>query len=346
MPRVETGLPYQLAYRQRFHGGCRLLGFGMLLMGLVVGVANGLLPAEHISPRTLLASYAFAALSAAGGTLLLLGRRGKLFDNLAGTATYWWGLPWPIGRTVYNLRAYGALGIEARGDREPPGWRVFLHGPRGARLVVFDLQELSTAQFAAGQIAGFLSLPIVNLLAPPAKTDAPPGQAAVVRPGGDRWSYRRPAPGLIRLLGWVLLPMGGVLCAGAVGAAVGTNAPRPELPPLAFGGLALLLGALLMASGRRLRFDRRMRAITIWPVWPLPLDRERHDLSAYHGVIVASDRDGSGATDAARVVGLVGPRHARLELMRCSTREEAQRLAAAVAELTGLMLIDEGDRGP
>ena len=49
MPRVETGLPYQLAYRQRFQGWCRFIGFGLLLMGLVVGLANVLLPAEHVS---------------------------------------------------------------------------------------------------------------------------------------------------------------------------------------------------------------------------------------------------------------------------------------------------------
>ena len=344
MPRVETGLPYQLAYRQRFHGWCRFLGFGSLLMGLVIGLANGLLPAEHVSLNSLVASYAFAATSVGGGSLLLLGRRGKRFDKAAGTVTFWWGLPWPIGHTVYNLRAYGALGIEHRGDHDPPRWCVFLHGPRGARLDVFDLPGPSAAQFAAGQIAGFLSLPIVNLVTPPPRTAAPLVESQDGGDRHDRWSHRRPAPGLIRLWGWILVPMGAVLCAGAVGGVGNENVPRPALPPLAFGGLAVVIGILLVVSGRRLRFERRSRTITIWPAWPLPLDRARHDLTAYYGVIVASD--GDGATSASTVVGLVGPRHARLELMRCSTRDEARILAATAARLTGLMLIDEGAGRP
>ena len=344
MPRVEAGLPYQLAYRQRFQGWCRFLGFGLLLMGLVIGLANVLLPAEHVSLHSLVVSYIFAAISAGGGSLLLLGRRGKQFDKAAGTVTYWWGLPWPIGHTVYNLRAYGALGIQHRDDFDPPRWSVFLHGPRGARLEVFDLPELSAAQFAAAQIAGFLALPIVNMVTPPPQFDVPTTESQEVGDRHDRWSHRRPAPGLIRLWGWILVPMGAVLCAGAVGGAIAQHAPRPDLPPLALGGLAVLIGTLLVVSGRRLRFERRARTITIWPAWPLPLDRACHDLTAYYGVIVASD--GDGAADASPVVGLVGPRHDRLELMRCSTHEEAQTLAATAAKLTGLMLIDEGSGRP
>lgn len=170
MPRIETGVEHQLAYRQRFSRGFRLLGCAVFLAGALLAGSPLLLDAEPVETARTVA--VLGGLLASLGLALLLARRGKLFDREEGTVTFWQGFGWRWHEAVYDLRGFTNLVVRPGSD--PTGlWEIGLGGPSGERLTIFRLPHETAAQRAAREIAGFLNLPIV--LAPP---EPPPDPTA------------------------------------------------------------------------------------------------------------------------------------------------------------------------
>ncbi len=180
MPRIDAGQEHQLAYRQRFNRPCRLLGCAALLAGVTMAVSPLLLAAAAGRAETVRAMAALGGLLMALGALLLFGRRGKLFDRAEGTITFWHGLGWSWRETVYDLRAFTILVI--RPSLEPAGpWRLALSNAAGEQLVVFYLPSETAVRTAAGEIGGFLNLPII--LAPPEPPATGPIERGAAFPG-------------------------------------------------------------------------------------------------------------------------------------------------------------------
>jgi hypothetical protein len=178
MPRIETGWEHQLAYRQRFSRGFRLLGCAVFLAGAMLAASPVLLTAGELveTERTV---AVLGGLLASAGLALLLARRGKLFDREEQTVTFWQGFGWRWHEAVYDLRGFANLVVRPGFHPSEP-WEVSLGGPSGERLTIFRLPHESAAQRAASEIAGFLNLPIV--LAPPEPPPEPANNADAAAP--------------------------------------------------------------------------------------------------------------------------------------------------------------------
>lgn len=171
MPRIDTGLPHQLAYRQRFSRGCRLLGCACLVAGAMLISAPWLAPETDLSPAELRGCMLLGAAAAALGVALLFGRRGKLFDKQQGTLALWWGVLRPWRQSVYDLQSFTMLVVSPDRVAEPARWQIALGTAAGERLTIFELSRESAARIAVAEIAGFLGLPaiVVAPAAPPAE---------------------------------------------------------------------------------------------------------------------------------------------------------------------------------
>lgn len=158
MPRIETRRAHQLAYQQRFSRPVRWLGCAGLVVGLLMILAPSLAGSRPGKP---------SAKITAGGILLTVisaglvwGRRGKRFDRETRTISFWWGAPWAVARTTYDLPAFQSLGVEPYEQRGRLRWRVALLASDGERLDLFDLPAAAPAHAAAEQIGQFLALPV------------------------------------------------------------------------------------------------------------------------------------------------------------------------------------------
>ncbi|HJT34743.1 MAG TPA: hypothetical protein VJ783_22135 [Pirellulales bacterium] len=176
MPRIETRQAHQLAYRQRFSRPVRWLGCA----GLMTGVFLALMPwifrsrPGDASTRTSAGALLLTAVSAG----LWWGRRGKLIDREAGTISFWWGAPWALARTTYELAAFQSLVVAPHEEGGRLCWRVALLAADEERLDLFDLSDAASAQQAAERIGQFLSLPVKVLDAPPPAESSPGDEAA------------------------------------------------------------------------------------------------------------------------------------------------------------------------
>lgn len=175
MPRIETRRAHQLAYRQRFSRPVRWLGCA----GLMAGVFLMLTPwmsrgRPAASPRTSAAGLLMIVVGAG----LLWGRRGKLIDREAGTISFWWGAPWALARTTYELAAFQSLVVAPREEGGRLRWRVALLTGDEERLDLFDLSDAASAHQAAERIGQFLTLPAKITDAAPAAESPPDDEAA------------------------------------------------------------------------------------------------------------------------------------------------------------------------
>ncbi|HEX5442562.1 MAG TPA: hypothetical protein VFW87_01980 [Pirellulales bacterium] len=169
MPRIETRRAHELVYRQRFSRPVRWLGCAGLLVGLLLVLAPWLPrsgPGGR-STKTAAAGVLVAVFSAG----LVWGRRGKRFDREAGTVTFWWGAPWAVGQTSYELAAFPSLAAAPYEHGGRLRWKVVLLTSDGERLDLFDLADEAAARSAAEQISQFLTLP-VEIRSEPAVSDA------------------------------------------------------------------------------------------------------------------------------------------------------------------------------
>ena len=165
MPRIETRRAHQLAYRQRFSRPLRWLGCAGLLVGIFLTMAPWMERDRPVDTSTRIS--AGALLLIATGAILLWGRRGKLFDREAGTICFWWGAPWVLARTTYELAAFQSLVVAPYEHGGRLRWRVALLAAEGERLDLFDLPDADVARQAAERIGRFLTLP-VEIAATPA----------------------------------------------------------------------------------------------------------------------------------------------------------------------------------
>lgn len=173
MPRINTQRAHELAYRQRFSRPVRWLGCAGLLLGVLLISAPWLLRNRWQNGPAKAAGLG-VLLTVAGGALVW-GRRGKRFDRQAGTITFWWGAPWALARTSYDLAAFQSLAVASHEQRGRLRWRVaFLTGD-GERLDLFDLCDAVSAQRAAEQIGQFLSLPVLPASEPEVSAHSAPG---------------------------------------------------------------------------------------------------------------------------------------------------------------------------
>lgn len=170
MPRVDTGLPHQLAYRQRFSRVCRLLGCAVSLAGGMLSASPLLLADAEAPSQAARTAAVFGALLASLGLLLLLGRRGKLFDKEERTVAFWWGVGWRWHEEVYDLRPFTQLVVRPAGEFAA-SWQISLADPAGEQLPLFHLPSEAITRVAATELASFLGLPIA--LAPP---EPPPSE--------------------------------------------------------------------------------------------------------------------------------------------------------------------------
>lgn len=173
MPRIDTGLAHQLAYRQRFSRGCRLLGCIAFLAGGMLAASPLLLTAEAASHETAGVVAVIGVLLAALGLVLLFGRRGKLFDKEEGTVALWWGVGPRWHEDIYELGEFSQIIVRPPSDHAGP-WQISLANAAGEALPLFRLASETAARVAAEEVAGFLNLPLV--LAPP-EPPSPPAEA-------------------------------------------------------------------------------------------------------------------------------------------------------------------------
>lgn len=177
MPRIESRRADQLAYRQRFSRPVRWLGCAGLIAGVFLALAPWL--GRGQAPGSSARTSTGGLLVIAAGAGLLWGRRGKLIDREAGTISFWWGAPWALARTTYELAAFQSLVVapyEEEGSRLR--WRVALLAADEERLDLFDLSDAASAHQAAERIGRFLTLPVKVLDAPPDAEPTPGDEAA------------------------------------------------------------------------------------------------------------------------------------------------------------------------
>lgn len=169
MPRIETRRAHQLAYRQRFSRPVRWLGCAGLIAGMFLALMPWISRGRPADASTRGSAGGFLMIAVSAG--LLWGRRGKLIDREAGTISFWWGAPWALARTTYELAAFQSLVVAPHDEGGRLRWRVALLAA-DERLDLFDISDAATAQQAAERIGQFLSFPVST--APPAPTEAPP----------------------------------------------------------------------------------------------------------------------------------------------------------------------------
>lgn len=190
MPRIATRHTHIIAYRQRFSLGVRMLGCLVLLAGTIVMAAAVVELAKGLMSQAVWLMASLGCLLVACGALLFCGERGKLFDREARTVTFWWGVVWPLWRTIHDLQPYPAIGVEPHDEAGLARWRVSLWKTGAERLELFDVASQQVAEGAARQVAAFLSLVIAPPPAspPPALTAAAENTTASAGPQEGRWT--------------------------------------------------------------------------------------------------------------------------------------------------------------
>jgi drug/metabolite transporter (DMT)-like permease len=333
MPRVATRHAHQLAFRQRFSVGVRMLGCLLLIAGGIVLVATILKTRGPSLSGTPWLTVSIGFVLAGCGVVLLYGERGKLIDREQRTVARWWGIVRPLWYRTRDLQPYRAVVVESCGDQSAARWHVSLFADQNQPLRLFELASHEAAQAAARQIATFLSLTI--LLPAAAVADAPPDKK-VAPPASDRWSYWRPHRRALRFLGAVLLLVAGALLLGSAGSVVSQDGRWWIW--LAVAAPLFASGAWLLWGGRKVEIDRR--SARVWRTWPLPA--AIYDLQAFFAVIVATVEAGEGEPKTC-LVGLIGAEQLRLELVATMSADEAREAAARLAVTTNLPLIDESE---
>jgi hypothetical protein len=346
MPRIATRHAHKLAYRQRFSLGVRMLGCLVMLAGAMLLAAALAEVVKGSHSKSVWVMLSLGLVLVAGGTPLFLGERGKLIDREARTLTCWRGAFWRLFRTHYDLQPYQAVGVQRHDDAGQSRWSVELWNAQGERLEVFDLASEEAAQVGARQVARFLSLmiapPPATALVPttePVASAVPISENAAAPAPDDRWTYRPGFGRPIRLLGVVLLALGGMLLLGILVAAL-ANGGR-GLPGLLAAAVGLLPGLWFVVGGRRVEIDISQQTLVAWRAWPLP--PARYELAGFGAVIVApiTTSDASEQTAPPYLVGLVGPNQLRVEVMNAAPRDDAFAVASQLATLVKLPLINE-----
>jgi hypothetical protein len=340
MPRIATRHAHQLAYRQRFSVGVRMVGCLVLIAGSIVLVAAVAEVTEDSISKTAWLGVSLGCALVVVGTVLLCGERGKLIDREQGTVTRWWGIVRPWWHSTRDMREYQALSVEAYDVAGVARWRVNLCGSQAERLELFDLGSHEAAQAAARRVAAFLSLTILLPGATVGGVSAPAGSGAapaVPPPAGDRWVYWQPGRRPFRFLGVALLSLGGVLLLGVVGSAASHDGSW--LIWLAIAAPLFAAGLGLVCGGRKVEIDQQ--SVRVWRAWPLP--PAMYDLAAFFAVIVVATapvEPGEGEPETC-LLGLIGPEQLRLELFGSLARDAAREAAAQLAATAKLPLIDE-----
>jgi hypothetical protein len=193
MPRVDTGLPHQLAYRQRFSRGCRLLGCAIFLAGGMLAASPLLLADAEALSQAARTAAVFGALLASLGLLLLLGRRGKLFDKEERTVAFWWGVGWRWHEEVYDLRPFTQLVVRPAGEFAA-SWQISLADHVGEQLPLFHLPSEAITRVAATELASFLALPIVLAPPEPPSSEGPTAAATASEPAASATAVQAVPP--------------------------------------------------------------------------------------------------------------------------------------------------------
>ncbi|HVX15294.1 MAG TPA: hypothetical protein VHC22_29160 [Pirellulales bacterium] len=342
MPRIATRHAHQLAYRRRFSLGVRMLGCLVLLAGTLlmaaalVGIASGPMT-NSIRVMGLVGALLFLA-----GAALFCGERGMLFDLETRTLRRWWGIVFPLIRSVHDLNLYQDVEVQPHDAAGLVRWRVALKSPQGECLNLFDLPSLEAARLAARQVGALLSLRVGPSVADsaaaplghPVATTAAPATAAVS--ADNRWAYREPFGLFVRGLGVVCLTLGIALLAGMLTSGESGRWPAAlaMLVPL------WLFGAWLVLGGHRVEVDGGERAVRAWRAWPLP--PAVYELTAFYAVIVAPTGDQAADSDPPKyLVGLMGADQLRLPVIDGLPRDEAVTAATQLASAAGLPLLDD-----
>lgn len=344
MPRIAIRHAHKLAYRRRLSLGPRMLGCLVMLAGAIVMAAALAEAAKGQSSREALLMIVFGPLLFAAGATLFCGERGLLIDRETRTLKRWWSVIVPLWRTLDDISQYQAAGCCLNADTALPRWRVCLFNAQGERIELFELAEEEVAEFAARQVAGFLSLPLARppaaavvdrTVATTAEAGAPPRD---VSPAGAVWSYRRHFGLLPRGMGIVCFVLGLVLGIGLAGANnLGSNR---WLVVIAAAAPLCLAGLWLFAGGRRVLVDAEDQSVKLWHAWPLP--PAIYELSAFYAVLVAPENAApSDVEPPPHLIGLVGAEQFRLEMIRGLSRDEALAAATELATVVRLPLVDE-----
>jgi hypothetical protein len=339
MPRIATRNPHQLAYRQRFSVGVRMLGCLVLLAGTLVLIAAAAEAAKGDFSKTFWLAMALGIILVICGAVLLAGERGKVIDREQRTVNSWWAVGCPLWYSTRDVQTFEAVVIETYDDVGIIRWCVNLCGQHDAPLELFDLANQQAAEGAARQVAAFLALrmgpppPVTTGAVSDVSELAPPRGAPV----GDRWVYWRPWPTRVRLVGVGPLSVAVVFLLGAIFSAIAGD-PR-SLVWLAIAAPAVVLGLWLVCGGRQIEINRASQNTRVWRAWPWP--PAASDLRSFSAVIVApAIAEMAEGEYATCLVGLIGP-EMRLELLRSMACEEAREVAIQLAAVARLPLIDE-----
>lgn len=338
MPRIATRNPHQLAFRQRFSVGVRMLGCLVLLAGSLVLVAAAAEAAKGDLLKTFWLAIALGLTLVICGAVLLAGERGKLIDSEQRTLKRWWGIVWPLWHSTRDLSTFQTVVMESHDDGGIVHWRVTLLGEQETPLELFDLSNQQAAEGATRQVAAFLSL---NMGPPPAVTigtvAALSELADATGASGNHWSYWCPWPARVRLAGVGLLSVAGIFLLGVVFSALARDVRW--LIWLAIAAPAFVVGLWLLCGGRHVEIDRTDRATRLWRAWPWP--PAVFELTAFSAVIIAPANAEAPDNDVPTcLVGLIG-QEMRIELIRSLSCDEARGAAAQLAATARLPLIDE-----
>src|SRR5579863_10537644 len=130
MPRIATRHAHQLAYRQRFSVGVRMVGCLLLIAGSIVLAAMMVRARERSISETSWLTVSIGLAVALCGAVLLCGERGKLIDREHKTITRWWGIVRPLWRSTRDVQPYQAVVVESSEEASVTRWRVSLLGDR------------------------------------------------------------------------------------------------------------------------------------------------------------------------------------------------------------------------
>lgn len=343
MPRIAIRHAHKLAYRRRLSLGLRMLGCLVMLAGAIVLAAALAELAKGPPSREARLMIALGPVLFFSGATFFCGERGLLIDRETRTLKRWWGVLLPLWRTLDDISHYQAIGVVSSPDAALRRWRVCLFDAQAERLELFELAAEDVADFAARQIAGFLSLPLIqppfdcsngDAAAAPVPAGAAPGEE---RPATRPWYHHRHFSLAARGFGMVCLVLGLTLAVGLGGA---TNLGGHRwLFLMAAGAPLCLAGLCLIAGGRRVVVDPLQQTVKIWRAWPLP--SASYELPGFYAVIVSPESAEISEEPPPHLVGLIGAEQLRLEVVRDLPRDEALALAAELAVAAGLPLVEE-----
>lgn len=343
MPRIATRHAHKLAYRRRLSLGLRMLGCLVTLAGaIVLAAALAELAKGALLRQAWLMIVSGAALFLSGAALFC-GERGLLIDRETRTVKRWWGVVLPLRSTCDDISHYHAVGFFPSADTALPRWRVCLCNAQGEQIELFELTAEDVAEFAARQVAGFLSLSVVRpsfdggggAQATPVKAGVAPEAAS---PSDRRWTYRGHFGFVTQGMGVVCLVLGVVLTLGLLRAA---NLGQSRwLTLIATVAPFCLAGLWFFTGGRKAVIDADAQTIRLWRAWPLP--PAVYELSAFYAVIVAPESMAAAdEVSPPHLIGLIGAEQLRLEVVRGLSPVEALPAAKELATITRLPLVEE-----